>query len=294
MGRIFKTTKYSDYLGEERPLLDIYVRFIPDTPTPTPSVTPTITPSNTPNPTTTPTPSVTPTITPSITSSNTPTPSVTQTVTPSSTVPSFSANTTYITNRTSSIITGNTLFSSVEIGSPTQLVIGVSSEIISGGSIGSVSVNGVFASQISQQNSTVDDTYSSSLWRIVPTASTVDIQVNVSSGKQTRGCAINLFSLNTASGPYKTQGASNTTTGTSGRLTTLNVTGLTGNTSVIGLATYDNHFFNATWTGLTSQTNISTGTLRSSGALRNGYTGSTLDIYSSGDTPSSVTLAFWS
>lgn len=277
-------------MGQPRPILDIITDYIDLTPTPTPSVTVTITPTYTPNPTITPTPSVTP----SITSSNTPTPSVTQTVTPSSTLPAFSATTTYITNRTSSIITGNTLFSSVDIGSPTQLIIGVSSEIISGGSIGSVSVNGVFASQISQQNTTVTDTYSSSFWRIVPTASTVDIQVNVSSGKQTRGCAINLFSLNTTSGPYKTQGASNTTTGTSGRLTTLNVTGLTGNTSVIGLATYDNHLFTATWTGLTSQTNLSTGTLRSSGALRNSYTGSTLDVYSSGDTPSSVTLAFWS
>jgi hypothetical protein len=60
MGRIFKTTKYSDYLGEERPLLDIYVRFIPDTPTPTPSPTFTPTPSITPTLTLTPSPTLAP------------------------------------------------------------------------------------------------------------------------------------------------------------------------------------------------------------------------------------------
>jgi hypothetical protein len=75
MGRIFKTTKYSDYLGEERPLLDIYVQFTPDTPTPTPSVTPTMTPTI----------SLTPTNTVTMTPTNNPTASVspTPTATPS-------------------------------------------------------------------------------------------------------------------------------------------------------------------------------------------------------------------
>lgn len=72
MGRIFKTTKYSDYLGEERPLLDIYVQFIPDTPTPTPSVTPTMTPTISLTPTNTPTISLTPTNTMTPTPSPTP------------------------------------------------------------------------------------------------------------------------------------------------------------------------------------------------------------------------------
>jgi hypothetical protein len=84
MGRIFKTTKYSNYLGEERPLLDIYVRFIPDTPTPTPSPTVTLTPSPSVTPTFTPSPSITPSITPTIsltpTNTMTPTPSPTPNV----------------------------------------------------------------------------------------------------------------------------------------------------------------------------------------------------------------------
>jgi hypothetical protein len=298
MGQVYKNVEYTLFMGQPRPILDSVVNFIP--PTPSPSVTPTMT--VTPTPTSTPilSPSVTPTVTttPTLTSTNTPTPSVTPTytptITPSPTLPAFSAVTTYIDNRTSAITTGNQLFSSINIGSPTQLIIGVSTEIIGGGTVLSVSVDGVNSSQISQQVTTVGDTYNSSFWGIIPTASTVDIQVNIASGKQTRGSAINLFGINTTSGPYKVQGASNTTTGLSGRLTTLNVTGLTGNTSVIGLATYSNHTASATWTGLTAQTNLSTGTLRSSGALRNSYTGSTLDVYSSGGTPSSVTLAFWS
>ena len=308
MGTVFKPVKYTLFMGQPRPILDSVVNFIP--PTPTPSVTPTMTVTRTPTSTPILSPSVTPTltVTPSYTPTNTPTPSITptntvtpsitptytQTPTPSSTPPPFSAVTTYIANRTSSIITGNTLFSSINIGSPTQLIIGVSTEIIDGGTVLGVRVNGVNSSQISQQVTTVGDTYNSSFWSIIPTASTVDIQVNIASGKQTRGSAINLFGINTTSGPYKVQGASNTTTGLSGRLTTLIVTGLTGNTSVIGLATYSNNTQPATWTGLTAQTQLNTGALRSSGALRNSYTGSTLDVYSSGGTPSSVTLAFWS
>ena len=85
MSQVFKTTKYSDYLGEERPLLDIYVRF--DGPIPSPSVSPTISPT----PSFTPTLTVTPTVTPSLNSSPTPTPSMTSTPTltptPSSTPP---------------------------------------------------------------------------------------------------------------------------------------------------------------------------------------------------------------
>ena len=81
MGRIFKTTKYSDYLGEERPLLDIYVQFIPDTPTPTPSVTPTMTPTISLTPSVTPTISLTPTNTVTMTPTNNPTASVTPTPT---------------------------------------------------------------------------------------------------------------------------------------------------------------------------------------------------------------------
>lgn len=34
MGRIFKRVKYSDYLGENRALLDIYVGYIEDAPPP--------------------------------------------------------------------------------------------------------------------------------------------------------------------------------------------------------------------------------------------------------------------
>lgn len=79
MSQVFKTTKYSDYLGEERPLLDIYVNF--ENPPVSPSVTPTI--STTPS--VTPTISVTPSVTPSLNSSPTPTPSFTSTPTSTST-----------------------------------------------------------------------------------------------------------------------------------------------------------------------------------------------------------------
>lgn len=75
MGQVFKTTKYSNYLGEYRPLLDIVVENIQDTPTPTPSVTPTITPTTSVTPTNTPTQSVTPTNTVTPTHTMTPTPS---------------------------------------------------------------------------------------------------------------------------------------------------------------------------------------------------------------------------
>lgn len=82
MGRVFNNTKFSDYLGENRGILDIVVRNVPDvqpSPTPTPTQTPTKTP--------TPTPSVTATITPTVTSTPTVTPTKTSTptVTPTTT-----------------------------------------------------------------------------------------------------------------------------------------------------------------------------------------------------------------
>jgi len=100
----FLNRKYSYYLGEQRPLLQIIAGFeadpIPPTPSPTPNVTPTntptpsVTPTHTPTPTgtvlpPTPTPSVTATHTPTPTqtTTQTPTPSVTMTVTPTGTPP---------------------------------------------------------------------------------------------------------------------------------------------------------------------------------------------------------------
>lgn len=92
MSQVFKTTKYSDYLGEERPLLDIYVNF--DGPEPTPSITPTIslTPSITPTVSITPTISVTPTITPSVSPSIGSSPTPTPSLTPSPTNPNLPTN----------------------------------------------------------------------------------------------------------------------------------------------------------------------------------------------------------
>jgi hypothetical protein len=86
MSKVFYRKKFSDYLGEQRAILDIYAQNIPDpSPTPTPSpqpITPSVTPTNTP------TPSITPTITPtaSVTPTITPTASVTPTITPTNTV----------------------------------------------------------------------------------------------------------------------------------------------------------------------------------------------------------------
>lgn len=87
MSQVFKTTKYSDYLGEERPLLDIYVNF--ENPPVSPSVTPTISLT----PSVSPTISVTPSVTPSLNSSPTPTPSFTSTPT-TTTTPTLSPTNT--------------------------------------------------------------------------------------------------------------------------------------------------------------------------------------------------------
>lgn len=88
MSKVFYRKKFSDYLGEQRAIDDIYASFIPDggvTPTPTPSptpgnVTPTPTPTLTKTPT--PTPSVTSTLTPTPTKTGTPTPTPTRTPAP--------------------------------------------------------------------------------------------------------------------------------------------------------------------------------------------------------------------
>lgn len=102
MGRVFYNKRFSDYLGENRAIMDIVENFVPDivpSPTPTPSTTPTNTPTPTPSITPSNTPSVTPTNTPSTTPSNTPsiTPSITPSVTPSIT-PSSSPGPTYDTD----------------------------------------------------------------------------------------------------------------------------------------------------------------------------------------------------
>ena len=86
MSKVFYRKKFSDYLGEQRAIDDIVVRYIQDvspSPTPTPvPITPTPTPSITPTRTLTPTPTITSTPTNTPTSSLTPTPSITATLTP--------------------------------------------------------------------------------------------------------------------------------------------------------------------------------------------------------------------
>lgn len=94
MGRVFYNKKFSDYLGENRAIMDIVESFVPDG-TPAPSPTPSITPSNTP----TPTPSITPSNTPSVTPTNTPstTPSNTPSITPTNTPSTTPSNTPSVT-----------------------------------------------------------------------------------------------------------------------------------------------------------------------------------------------------
>jgi len=53
MGKVFLRKQFSDYLGENRAILDIASEFLPDV-SPTPSITPSITPSRTPSITPTP------------------------------------------------------------------------------------------------------------------------------------------------------------------------------------------------------------------------------------------------
>jgi len=108
VGRVFLNKKFSNYLGEQRAILDIVVGFVPDpsstpvlspTPTPTPSITP---PLPTPTPTATGTP-IPPTTTPTQTPTSTlilPSPSPTQTATqtpiPPTTTPTQTPTSTLI------------------------------------------------------------------------------------------------------------------------------------------------------------------------------------------------------
>ena len=100
MAKVFYRKKFSDYLGENRAIDDIFVRFEPEasptpvpitpTPTPTPSITPTTTLTPTPTLTKTPTPTPTqtgtlPLVSPTPTKTGTPTPTPTKTTTPTPT-----------------------------------------------------------------------------------------------------------------------------------------------------------------------------------------------------------------
>lgn len=87
MGKIFTRKQFSNYLGEQRAILDVDTSFfadvtpIPVTPTPTKTTTPTPTQTKTPTPTPTPSTSVGITVTPTPTQTGTPTKTPTQTPT---------------------------------------------------------------------------------------------------------------------------------------------------------------------------------------------------------------------
>ena len=87
MSRVFYRKKFSDYLGEQRAIDDIYTFYEPDPLPPSPTPTPSVTPSVTTTPTTTPTntPTGTPSVTNTPTLTKTPTPTPTNTGTPTST-----------------------------------------------------------------------------------------------------------------------------------------------------------------------------------------------------------------
>ena len=97
MSKVFYRKKFSTYLGENRALDDIVVRYEADpSPTPLPiTPTPTPTPSITPTRTLTPTPSITPTLTstPTLTPTNTSTPTNTPSVTSTPTLTNTSSPT---------------------------------------------------------------------------------------------------------------------------------------------------------------------------------------------------------
>lgn len=95
MGKVFLNKQFSNYLGENRAILDTVVSYVSGgtIPTPTPSVTPTITPTVTVTSTSTPTP------TPTVTSSSV---AVTPTPTPSPT-PSFNTEYTAILSRAATL-----------------------------------------------------------------------------------------------------------------------------------------------------------------------------------------------
>jgi len=78
MSRVFLRKQFSNYLGENRAIDDIIVRFVADGPSPSPTPVPV-------TPTPTPTPSITPSITPSVTPTRTLTPTPTKTSTPTPT-----------------------------------------------------------------------------------------------------------------------------------------------------------------------------------------------------------------
>lgn len=95
MGQSFKSVKYTLFMGQPRPILDIVTDFLPDGPLPSPTNTPTpsVTPTYTPTLTRTPTSTIT--STPTFTPTNTSTPTNTPTLTPSSTPPIPVANMIY-------------------------------------------------------------------------------------------------------------------------------------------------------------------------------------------------------
>ena len=84
MPQVFYRKKFSYYLGEQRAIDDIVVRYTSLIP-PTPTGTPNVTPSNTPTPNVTSTPTSTLPVTPTPTTTKTPTPTTTTTLTSTST-----------------------------------------------------------------------------------------------------------------------------------------------------------------------------------------------------------------
>jgi len=195
MGRIYKTKRFSSYLGEPRAILDINSAFtyepLTPTPTPTPSVTPTKT--NTPTPTKTPTPSVTgsqtptPTKTPTTTPTNTITPSITptQTKTPTNTpTPSSTPNYTgveYLDYDYYRGVTNNNTWTYTGLSvSPGLLVVAAAYE---GGFNGSQDITGVtingfncaragFAKNGSNQMAGI-------YYVVNPSAKTIDVEVKL-------------------------------------------------------------------------------------------------------------------
>lgn len=209
---------------------------VPVTPTPTPSITPTS--SLTPTPSITPTQTITPSITPTNTSSPTPSITPTQTITPTNTgtptpTPTSSplpSSVTYMGAQATTANQSSFTYSSVNIGGPGLIVIGISGErgttqgnnLISGVTINGV--NATIAIQVQEGATpgvTLDKPVTALAYLRITSGTTANITIVYQNGQN--GNAINVWRIqnNISDTPIQTGSAGGVSTPISNTLTGL-------------------------------------------------------------------------
>jgi hypothetical protein len=226
-----------------------YICATPVTPTPTPSITPTNT--------------VTPTITP--TSTITPTPTLTPTPSPQP------ASVTYTTNVNDNADLTTYTFASANYGGAGFIVVGISSLGDAPQTVGSVSIAGVSATQLTfiQGATGVNANAISSLWGAQITGGTSgNIVVTFSGGR--RNCNVGVFRVQNLISTTPTHSFTNTsaTDDVSGTLTGLTTSGI-----IISHATNDDGGI-CTWTNNTERYDTDSGGGTATAASRTSPSGS--------------------